>query len=156
MLDGGYVDLVVIGMCSKPFDLHHPEIEHDPDDQPVFVAQDVEYHPVVGYDTCIAIDLFQFVEISEIAVQELVVPFQQGRFCQWMCFAVIKEGFSGDDVEHNYKATKSVPIENYADFQAMFKRAIDFPLRFCGKAFTARGQSLEEQPIQVPLDAPGS
>ena len=69
MLDGGYVDLVVIGMCSKPFDLHHPVFEYDPDDQPVFVAQDVEYYPVVGYDTCIAIDLFQFVEISEIAVQ---------------------------------------------------------------------------------------
>jgi hypothetical protein len=107
-----HIDPVVLGMRAEPFDLDRPVFENDPGNKAVFVAHDIEDHAIVGHDARVPIHLFQLFEIPEIAVQQLMVPFQQRSFCQRMRLAVFKQRSSGDDVEHGCKVTKSLPMEN--------------------------------------------
>ena len=71
-----HIDPVVLGVRAEPFDLDRPVFENDPGDKAVFVAHDIEDHAVVSNDARVPIHLFQLVEIPEIAVQQLMVPFQ--------------------------------------------------------------------------------
>ena len=98
MLYRSHIDHVVLGMRAEPFDLDCPIFEDNPGDKAVFVAHDIEDHAVVGHDACVPIHLFQLVEIPEIAVQQLMVPFQQRSY--------------GDDVEYGCNVTKSLPMGN--------------------------------------------
>jgi hypothetical protein len=66
----------------------------------------------VRHEARASIGLLQLIEIAEISVQELMIPFQQRCLCRWMRFAVFKQRPSGDDVEHDIEITKSLPIEN--------------------------------------------
>jgi hypothetical protein len=121
-----HIDPVVLGMRAEPFDLDRPVFENDPGNKTVFVSHDIEDHAVVGHDARVPIHLFQLVEIREIAVQQLMGPFQQRRFCQRMRLAVFKQRSSGDDVENvgkryikftNGKLIKSYPVGVCFDFR---------------------------------------
>lgn len=57
----------------------------------------------VRHEARVPINVFQLVEIPEICVQELMIPFQQRRIGRWMRFVVCRQRPSGKVAEKQGK-----------------------------------------------------
>ncbi len=93
-------------MRPKPFNLNDFKFKYNPYYQAIVVSLNIKNYPIVCYQAGISMKLFQFIEILNIIFHQLMISFLQRCGCFRVLLTIIKQCFSGNDVEHKTKASK--------------------------------------------------
>ncbi len=90
------VDLVVIFVRTDEPDVHNPEAILDSRDDSVFISLDVEYHPVVGQETGVPVNILDIRRTFPPGMFNVEIPCLQRLLRIQMLFPKLTQRFPRD------------------------------------------------------------